>query len=71
MRSSDILTIGEAVLMEEPKTPQQAVLWMQRKTIKIGIDELVSKKDRFEKAIERLERELDKIDRLAAGDVEF
>ncbi len=71
MRSSEILTNGEAVLMEEPKTPQQAVLWMQRKTIQIGIDELVKKKDRFERAIERLERELDKIDRLAAGDVEF
>lgn len=71
MRSSDILTIGEAVMLEEPKTPAQAVLWMQRKTLKFGIDELAQKKDRFERAIERLEKELERVDKLAKADVDF
>lgn len=71
MRSSEILTIGEAVLLEEPATPAQAVLLMQRKTLKIGIDELTQKRDRFEKAIEKLERELKRIDELARATLDF
>lgn len=71
MRSSEILSIGEAVLLEEPSTPAQAVLLMQRKTLKIGIDELTQKRDRFDAAIERLERELRRIDELAASDAVF
>ena len=67
MRFSEILSIGEAVLLEEPSTPAQAVLLMQRKTLKIGIDELTQKRDRFDAAIERLERELRRIDELAAS----
>lgn len=67
MRSSEILTIGEAVLLEEPSTPAQAVLLMQRKTLKIGIDELALKRDRFDRAIEKLEAELKRIDKLAAA----
>lgn len=65
MKSSEILSIGEAVLMEEPSTPAQAVLFMQRKALQIGIRELSEKRDRFERAIERLEKDLDRIDRLA------
>lgn len=67
MRSSEILSIGEAVLLEEPQTPAQAVLFMQRKALQIGIDELTQKRDRFEAAIERLERDLARIDKLAAA----
>lgn len=67
MRSSEILTIGEAVLLEEPQTAAQAVLLMQRKTLKIGIDELTDKRDRFDRAIEKLEKELQRIDKLAAA----
>lgn len=69
MRSSEILSIGEAVMLEEPSTPKQAVLLMQRKALKIGIDELRDKRDRFERAIESLERELSRIDKLATASV--
>lgn len=71
MRSSDILTIGEAVLTEEPSTPNQAVLWMQRKTLQIGIDELRLKCERFENAIVKLERELKRVDALCQATVDF
>lgn len=71
MRSSEILSIGEAVLLEEPSTPAQAVLLMQRKTLRIGIDELTRKRDRFEAAIEKLERELKRIDDLASSESGF
>ena len=71
MRFSEILSIGEAVLLEEPSTPAQTVLLLQRKTLKIGIDELTQKRDRFDAAIERLERELRRIDELAASDAVF
>lgn len=71
MRSSDILTIGEAVMMEEPSTPSQAVLLMQSKTLRIGIDELVQKRDRFDKAIERLEKELARVEELASAEIAF
>lgn len=65
MKSSEILSIGEAVLMEEPRSPQQAVLFMQRKALQIGIRELTDKRDRFERAIEKLERDLDRVEKLA------
>lgn len=71
MRSSDILNIGEAVMTEEPKTPNQAVLWMQRKTLQIGLDELRMKCARFEKAIVKLERELKRVDGLCQETVDF
>lgn len=71
MRSSDILNIGEAVLIEEPSTPTQAVLWMQRKTLQIGIAELRKKCERFENAIVKLERELKRVDGLCQETIDF
>lgn len=65
------MTIGEAVLTEEPSTPTQAVLLMQRKTLQIGIDELQGKIERFERAIEKLEREKRRVDALCSQEFGF
>lgn len=63
MRSSEILTIGEAVLAEEPRDAEEAVRLMQLKVLKIGIRELVEKAGRFEGAAHTLEREASKIEK--------
>ncbi len=68
MKSSEILSIGEAVLIEEPKDAEQAVRLMQLKVLQIGISELVERSGRFERAATSLEREATKIEKSLRSD---
>lgn len=61
MRATEILSIGEAVLAEEPKTPEQAVKLMQLKVLNLGWAELEQKATRFQNAAKSIDRDAKRI----------
>ncbi len=76
MKSDEILSICESVLVEGHETPKAAVLAVERMCLTITIQELQSKGEGFLRTADRMRGELEKLekearDELADSEIDF